>query len=76
MRISTVEINMEALGADFAGMDDHEQAKFFRGLARQLIIWKSDYKAQMQFHAIAKLLTQQEKDALDNALGCLYFKDE
>jgi hypothetical protein len=43
MRINTVEINMEAFGADFANMDDVEQAKFFKGLARELICWHSDY---------------------------------
>jgi hypothetical protein len=75
MRINTVEINMEAFGADFANMDDAEQAKFFKGLARELICWHSDYKVQLQFAYIASKLQLDEKKELDNALGMLYFKE-
>jgi hypothetical protein len=75
MKIQAVNIDMEAFGAQFANMDDSDQALFFKGLARELICWKSEYNAQMQFHGVAKGLKEDEKRALDNALGCLWFKE-
>jgi hypothetical protein len=75
MKIQAVNIDMEAFGAQFANMDDNDQALFFKGLARELICWKSEHLAQMQFHGVAKGLKEDEKRALDNALGCLWYKE-
>ena len=75
MKIRTVEINMEAFGAEFAVMDDRKQAAFFKGMARELQSWKSNYHAEMQFHSVAQLLSQQDKDTLERAISCIYFKE-
>jgi hypothetical protein len=74
MKIQAVSIDLEAFGAQFANMDSEEQGLFFKGLARELMCWKSEYNAQMQFHYVADKLKEDEKKALDNALGCLWFK--
>ena len=74
MKVQVVNIDIEALGAQFANMDSEEQALFFKGLARELMCWKSEYNAQMQFHLVACCLKEDEKKTLGNALGCLWFK--
>jgi len=74
MKVQAVSIDFKAFGAQFANMDSTEQALFFKGLARELICWKSEYNVQMQFNHVADELKEDEKRALDNALGCLWFK--
>ena len=75
MRVQPITIDMEALGAEFAGMNSEEQAKFFQGLARELKHWKSDHQKQMQFAFVADLLADADKAELENALGMLWFKE-
>jgi F0F1-type ATP synthase alpha subunit len=75
MRVQPILIDMEALGAEFAVMDSTDQAKFFRGLARELKTWKSDYQKQLQFAHVASEITPADKGELENALGMLWLKD-
>jgi len=76
MKINAVNIDMEAFGAQFANMDDSEQAAFFKGLAGELRCWKSTYNAQMQFHAVSKLVKKEDRDLLDETVACVWYKDE
>ena len=76
MRIQTVNIDMEAFGAEFANMDDSEQALFFKGLAGELRCWKSMYHAQLQFHGVAQLLKQDQKELLADTVGMVWYKEE
>lgn len=76
MKIQTVTIDMEALGAQFANMDDNEQAAFFKGLAAELQCWKSTYHAQLQFHGVARLLKQDQKELLAETVGMVWYKEE
>ena len=76
MRIQTVNIDMEAFGAEFANMDDNEQALFFKGLAGELRCWKSTYHAQLQFHGVARLLNPDQKELLADTVGMVWYKEE
>ena len=75
MKIQAV-IDMEALGAQFANMDDNEQALFFKGLAGELQCWKSTYRAQLQFHGVARLLNKEQKELLADTVGMVWYKEE
>jgi len=76
MRIQAVNIDMEAFGAQFANMDDNEQAAFFKGLASELKTWPSVHQAEMQFCAVGRLLKDEHKKILDSAIGMVYYKEE
>lgn len=76
MKIQTVQIDMEAFGAEFANMDDSEQALFFKGLAGELRCWKSTYRAQLQFHGVARLLKRDQKELLADTVGMAWYKEE
>ena len=75
MKAQSVTIDMELLGAAFANMDSNEQSSFFRGLAKELSHWESDFKKQTQFAHVSAELKEPEKKELENALGMLWFKD-
>ena len=49
MKARAVTIDLQLLGAQFVGLGSDEQAKFFVGMARELLLWKSQQQAQMQF---------------------------
>ena len=76
MKIQVVDINMEALGAQFANMDDSDQSLFFKGLVGELRCWDSIYHGQMQFHSVARLLTEEDKALLDQTVGCIWYKED
>jgi hypothetical protein len=76
MRIQSVQINMEALGAQFANMDDDEQAAFFKGLSEELKNWPSTYQGQMQFCAVGNLLTNDQKEILEKTVSIIFEKKE
>lgn len=76
MKAQSVTINMELLGAHFANMDSVEQGAFFRGLAKELSHWESNYRKEMQFSYIASELKEAEKKELETVLTMLWFKNE
>ena len=75
MKAQSVTIDMELLGAAFANMDSNEQSAFFRGLAKELSHWESDFKKQTQFCHVAAELKDVEKKELENALVMMWYKD-
>ena len=66
---------MELFGAEFANMDSKEQGLFFKGLAKELMTWKSSYSRQMQFSYTADKLSKTEKTELENALTILWYEE-
>ena len=68
MKLETVSINMELLGARFANADDTEQGAFFKGLAAELRNYPSQHQAQMQFAYVGGKLSPEDKRTLNNAL--------
>jgi len=76
MKVQSVNIDTEAFGAEFANMDDKEQALFFKGLAGELRCWKSTYNAQLQFHAVARLLNKEQIELLADTVGMVWYKEE
>jgi hypothetical protein len=74
MKIQSVKIDMEAFGAQFANMDDNEQALFFKGLAAELKTWPSIHQGEMQFCSVGNLLKDEQKEILSNVLGIIWFK--
>jgi hypothetical protein len=76
MKIAAVNVDMEAFGAQFANMDDEDQALFFMGLAGELRCWKSTYQAQMQFHSVARKLKKETKELLADMVGVIWYKEE
>lgn len=76
MKIQDITIDMEEFGAHFANMDDDDQALFFKGLAGELKCWKSTYKAQMQFHSVARKLAYDTKQLLSETVGMVWYKEE
>ncbi len=76
MRVRSVNIDMQALGAEFAGMDSSEQANFFKGLARELALWNSSHNIQVQFCFVSDDLNHKEKEELKNALEMLWYKED
>ena len=76
MKVQSVKIDMEAFGAEFANMDDNEQALFFKGLAGELRCWKSNYNAQLQYYGVARLLKQDQKELLADTVGMVWYKEE
>lgn len=75
MKVNGIILNWEALGAEFANLDDNIQADFFNGLARELKHWTSDHNKQMQSANIATKISESEKKELENFLSMLYYKD-
>ena len=75
MITKTFDIDFELFGAEFANMDSEKQALFFRGLARELVSWKSNYRMQIQFAYIAKALVEKDKNTLQDVLPMLWEKD-
>ena len=71
----SVTINWEELGAQFANMSDEEQGSFFKGLARELLHWDSDYQKQIQGSMVSDKLKEEEKKELETFLGMLWFND-
>lgn len=70
-----IEINWESLGATFANMGDDDQAKFFKGLARELMHWDSDHRKELQFFSVSDGLTDKDKEQLEIALKCLWWEE-
>ncbi len=75
MKIQSVEIDMEAFGAEFANKDSKDQAAFFKGLARELMTWKSRHSAQMQFAFVGNDLKDDEKEMLEYAVEQAWYKE-
>ena len=73
--MKSINIDWEALGAQFAHMEDNTQALFFKGLARELKTWETHYHKELQFAYVSRLLKPEEKEELE-VLGMLWFKDE
>lgn len=76
MKIQTVQIDMEALGAQFANMDDNEQALFFKGLSAELKTWPSIHQGEMQFCSVGRLLKDDQKKILSQIVGMVWYKEE
>jgi hypothetical protein len=74
--IEIFNVDMELLGAKFARMDSIEQAKFFKGLTRELMRWDSDYQKEMQFTYTANELKNEEKRELEIIFGALTYREE
>lgn len=72
MRIQAVQIDMEVFGAQFANMDDYEQAAFFKGLASELKLWPSLHQGEMQFCGVNLLLTDEHKKILAATVGITF----
>jgi hypothetical protein len=75
MKIQSVKIDMEAFGAQFANMDDNEQALFFKGLADELKTWPSIHQGEMQFCSVGNLLKEEQKQILSRALEIIWAKE-
>ena len=76
MKVQSVNIDLQALGAEFSGLGDDEQVAFFRGLAGQLKLWPSEFNAQCQFSSVGKFLKESEKKILKEVLEMLWYKEE
>jgi hypothetical protein len=76
MKIQTVQIDMEALGAQFANMDDKEQALFFKGLAAELKTWPSIHQGEMQFCSVGCLLNDDQKKILSRVVEMAWYKED
>jgi len=76
MKIQSVQIDMEAFGAQFANMDDNEQAAFFKGLAAELKTWPSIHQGEMQFCSVGQLLKDEQKKILSQVVGIAWYKEE
>ena len=70
------DINLTDFGADFTNLFADEQARFFHGMACELRNWESVAKNQMQFLAVAKILSQEDKKTLENTLSCLWYEGD
>lgn len=68
----TIKIDLELFGSEFANLDSGEQAKFFKGLARELKAWKTHSNKQMQFAYVGQELDDEEKEELANALQMIF----
>ena len=68
MKAETVTIDLELFGAKFANMGSDEQAKFFKGLAKELSSWESNHQKQMQFAYIKRELKASDIDELSEVL--------
>lgn len=75
MKIQSVQVDMEAFGAQFANMDDNEQALFFKGLADELKTWPSIHQGEMQFCSVGNLLKEEQKQILSRALEIIWAKE-
>lgn len=66
--IQPIKIDYEAFGAEFANMNDNEQALFFKGIAKQLKHWETTHHILMQgtnySTLLKKMLTQDERNLL------------
>ena len=76
MQVKTFEIKWRLVGAKLANLDDSDQAEFFKGLAMEFRNWDSTYKAQVQAHSIADMLSDKDKKLLKLILSCLWMEDE
>jgi hypothetical protein len=57
-------------------MDSADQAKFFKGLAKELSMWKSKHNIGMQFAYVKDELDPKLMDYLEEALGMLIHKED
>jgi hypothetical protein len=74
MKVQAVQIDMEAFGAQFANMDDNDQALFFKGLAAELKTWASVHQGEMQFCSVGRLLKDDEKEILSQVVEIAWEK--
>lgn len=76
LRNQSVSIDMEALGAQFANIDDNEQAAFFKGLVAELKTWPSIHQGKMQFCSVGRLLNDDQKKILSQVVEMAWYKEE
>lgn len=76
MKTQTVELDMEAFGAQFANMGDDDQALFFKGLAGELKCWESAYAAQIQFHSVGRKLKPEQKKLLAQTVAMVWHEED
>ena len=76
MKIQAVQIDMEAFGAQFANMNDNEQALFFKGLAAELKTWPSIHQGEMQFCSVGHLLKDDQKQILSQVVEMAWYKEQ
>jgi len=74
--IDTISINWEALGAEFANMEDTKQAKFFEQFAKEINRWPSSYHRNMQLMAVSDRLSDNAKIILEGLLPSLWYSQE
>jgi len=72
MKVQAATIDLVALGAQICNEDSTVQAEFCRGLARELALQKSQYNVQVQWDAVGRELTKDERAELKNALSMLW----
>jgi len=72
--IETFELRWDLLGAKLAIADDDVQAKFFKGFARELAAYESQYLREVQLSSVNEKLEPKDKETLEACLPMLWIK--
>lgn len=75
MKVKAFDINLELFGAEFANMDSKDQAKFFNGMAKELLTWETKHRVEMQFCYVIDDIKPECRDVLKTALGMLIYEE-
>jgi len=75
MGMDDITLNWEIIGARFINAGDNIQALFLKGIAKELVHWKSDYEKELQAFSIANKLSDVEQEQLKIFFSCLWFKE-
>lgn len=74
--LNTIEIKWDLLGAKLASLSDDEQGQFFKGFAFELSKFETKYLIEQQMFSIKDKLNDKEISILEDALSCLWFKED
>jgi hypothetical protein len=67
-----IEFKWDLLGAKLGSLSDEEQSAFFKGFAKELDSFESNYYKQIQMTSVKKLLDKKTKDVLKKYFPSLW----
>ena len=76
MGLNSINIKWDFLGAELAALSDEEQSEFFKGFARELNSYESNYAKDMQMASVNMKLSEEDKAILREHLPNIWYSGE
>lgn len=76
MNAIKIKVDWTLLGLKFSNLSAKKQAEFFKGLSEGLKSYITNIHKELQFFAVGRKLSENDKKELEKTLSCLWSKKE